>query len=231
MHSLAKRNAQRFLSFADRMFGERLVGFYIVGSAALGDFRPDRSDIDFIAVLDPSVRGDCWRARAAQLVSGARTGVPALLRGRTALPGTCNGVYLSAEQLQRPVSQITPIASHNGIAFECGSGFDVNPVVWKTFADHGIALRGPEPSELGLDPEPHLLRQWNLDNLNSYWRRYATSLMSGSHTELLAATPPLPRHGGTSAGLKGEPRNAARMGCAHRVRPARSPLGEPSQTD
>ena len=155
------------------------MGFYVVGSAALGGFRPDRSDLDFVAVIDRPEPGDCRRARLAQIVSGARTGVPALLRGRTTGPGSCNGVYVAADQLQRPVTQITPIASHHGISFDSGSAFDVNPVVWKTFAEQGIALRGPEPADLGLDPEPHLLRQWNLDNLNGYWKSCATATMDG----------------------------------------------------
>ena len=34
------------------------------------------------------------------------------------------------------------------------AGFDVNPVVWKVLADRGVAVRGPEPADLGLDPEP-----------------------------------------------------------------------------
>lgn len=202
MHPVAERNARRFLGLADRLFGDRVIGFYIVGSAALGDFRPERSDLDFIAVLEPVAPGDCRRARVAQLASGARTGIPAFLRGRTAGPGTCNGVYLPADQLQRPVTQIEPIASHHGISFDCGSAFDVNPVVWKTFAEHGIALRGAEPVQLGLDPEPHLLRQWNLDNLNSYWKSCATAAMNGKPP----LAPWMPARWATSWTVLGPPR-------------------------
>ena len=179
MHEVAERGARRFLDLADRLFGARLVGFYVVGSAALGGFVPERSDLDFVAVIDPPSPADCRSARVAQIVSGARTGVPAFLRGRTAGPGSCNGVYVARDKLQRPVTQIIPIASHHGISFERGSAFDVNPVVWKTFAEHGIALRGPRAEDLGLDPEPHLLRQWNLDNLNGYWRSCAIGALDG----------------------------------------------------
>lgn len=179
VHEVAERNARRFLAVADRLFGSRLVGFYVVGSAARGGFVPARSDLDFVAVVDPPDRGDCRRARLAQVASGVRTAAPALLRGRTAGPGSCNGVYLSADQLQRPVTRITPIASHHGVTFERSRAFDVNPVVWKTFAEHGVALRGPGPADLGLDPEPHLLRQWNIDNLNGYWRSCAAATMAG----------------------------------------------------
>lgn len=189
MHEAAERNAQRFLAFADRLFGSRLVGFYVVGSAALGGFLPERSDLDFVAVIDPPTSADCRRARLAQIVSGARTGVPAFLRGRTAGPGSCNGVYVAQDQLQRPVTQIVLIASHHGISFDRGSAFDVNPVVWKTLAEHGIAMRGPRPADLGLDPELHLLRQWNLDNLNGYWTSCATGALNG-HPPLKPWMPP-----------------------------------------
>ncbi len=202
MHPLAERNAARFLAVADRLFTDRLVGFYVVGSAALGDFRPDRSDLDFIAVLDAAQHGDCRRARIAQLASGIRTGIPALIRGRTAGPGTCNGVYVAADQLRRPVTQIAPIASHHGLGFDCGAGFDVNPVVWKTFADHGIALRGAAPVQLGLDPELHLLRQWNLDNLNNYWKSCAVATMSGKPPH----APWMPARWATSWTVLGPPR-------------------------
>jgi len=77
------------------------------------------------------------------------------------------------------VSQIRPAASHTGPAFAVGSGFDVYPVVWKVFREAGVALRGSEPATLGLDPEPETLRQWNLDNLNGYWRRWADGASRG----------------------------------------------------
>ena len=73
------------------------------------------------------------------------------------------------EDLAKPVSQITPIASHKGHEFVVGSGFDVNPVIWKELAEQGIAVRGSEPEALGLQPQPELVKDWCLQNLSSYW--------------------------------------------------------------
>jgi hypothetical protein len=95
------------------------------------------------------------------------------------LPGTCNGVYVRAADLARPVSEITPLASHSGASFSVGDGFDVNPVQWQTLARRGVAVRGPEPATLGLDPEPSLLRRWTLDNLASYWVPWAERVHRG----------------------------------------------------
>lgn len=98
-------------------------------------------------------------------------------------------MYIRADQVERPVTQIVPIASHHGTSFERGHAFDVNPVVWTTLADHGVTLRGPDASRLALDPERHLLRQWTLDNLNGYWAPYAETLMERRrpHTRRVSA--------------------------------------------
>jgi hypothetical protein len=56
------------------------------------------------------------------------------------------------------------------------AAFDVNPVTWKVLHERGIPVRGPAPEHLGLDPQPELLREWNLTNLESYWRPWAERL-------------------------------------------------------
>lgn len=165
---------RRYLRVADRLLPGRVVGFYLVGSVALGAFRSGRSDVDFVAVVDGDVdRDELRRLRVVHALSGAGTAAAALARGRFTLPGTCNGVYVRADDLARPVSAIVPVASHTGTTFSVGRGFDVNPVQWTTLATRGVAVRGPEAATLGLDPEPARLRQWNLANLASYWVPWA----------------------------------------------------------
>ena len=168
---------ERYLGLVDRLLPGRVTGFYLVGSVALGTYRPGRSDIDFVAVIDGDLgRADLLRLRMVHVLSGARTAAAALGRGNIALPGVCNGVYVRATDLSRPVSSIQPVASHTGASFAIGRAFDVNPVQWATFATRGVALRGPEPAALGLDSEPEILRRWNLDNLASYWVPWAEAL-------------------------------------------------------
>lgn len=41
-------------------------------------------------------------------------------------------------------------------------------------------MRGPAPDELGLDPQPDLLRAWTLDQLRGHWRRFAQRLLSAN---------------------------------------------------
>jgi hypothetical protein len=49
------------------IFGDRVVGVYTTGSLALGDYRPGRSDIDLMAVVDGSQDLDLRRELVGQL--------------------------------------------------------------------------------------------------------------------------------------------------------------------
>ena len=172
------RTVTRLLDRLDRVLPGRVTGFYLVGSVALGAYRPGRSDIDVVAVLDVAdgerlPAADVRRLRAAHLVSGLRAGAAALAGGHLLVPGAINGVFVRTADLGRPVTAIEPLASQAGTSFRLGQGFDVNPVQWTTFARHGVTMRGPEPTALGLDPEPERLAQWNLDNLARYWVPWA----------------------------------------------------------
>ena len=46
-----------FLEAARSILGQRLVGMYLYGSLAAGDFSPDRSDIDFVVVINGELSG------------------------------------------------------------------------------------------------------------------------------------------------------------------------------
>lgn len=166
-----ERIVDRYVGVADRLLPGRVIGFYVVGSVALGGYRPARSDVDFVAVLDEQRPGDSGRLRVLHWATAAPSGMRAVARGRLALPGTCNGMFVTADQLERPVSEIQAVASHSGPQFHVGSAFDANPVQWKTFAERGVTVRGRPRPELALQPQPELLREWNLANLDSYWRR------------------------------------------------------------
>jgi hypothetical protein len=173
----------RYLQLADRLLPDRIAGFYVVGSSALGAFRDGRSDIDFVAVLDRSLSvTELRKLRLLHVLSAARTSSYAVSRGHSPLTYTCNGVFILAEDLCSPVTEIRPFASQCGHTFSIGRAFDVNPVIWKVFADSGIAVRGPEPEKLGLITQPETLRSWNLENLESYWRPWAEGCLSGSQS-------------------------------------------------
>lgn len=169
---------RRYLRLADRLLPGRVMGCYVVGSIALGAYRPDRSDIDLLLVVDRRLeRQELRGVRRAQLLSAAVTTPPAVARRLLSLPGTVNATYVAAADLTAPVTAIVPVCTHVGPAFRVGAGFDVNPVQWKTLADRGIAVRGAAPASLGLDTEPGALVEWNRRNLHGYWKPWAERLL------------------------------------------------------
>jgi hypothetical protein len=196
-----RRTVDRYLARADGALPGRIVGCYVVGSTALGAYAPGRSDIDVVVVVDRGLSAAELRAlRRLQLRTGLATGAAALARGCLAMPGTLNGVFVRADDLTLPVTRIVPVASQTGVAFSTGEGFDVNPVIWKVLAERGIAVRGPAPDTLGLQPEPDALRAWTLANLRSYWRQW------GEATRAVTRQARLQPRWATAWGVLGAPR-------------------------
>lgn len=172
--------ATAYLRLADRLLPGWITGFYVVGSAALGEYVPRRSDVDFIATVasDPPAL-EIPRVKSLHVLGAARASVQSKRRGAAFGAGTPNGAFVRDSDVRLPVTAITPVASHVGHSFRRGAGFDVNPVMWKVLSEKGLAVRGTDPSNLGLDCQPDVLTQWNLDNLNSYWRRWAETVRRG----------------------------------------------------
>ena len=169
----------RYLILADRLLPEKITGFYVTGSAALGAYRLGRSDIDFVAVLKDDVSpAELNRLRLLHAVSTVSTGWAAIRNGGSVFSGTCNGIFVRSVDLKCPVSRIVPVASQCAERFSTGRDSGISPVDWKVLAEQGISVRGPLPESLGLLPEPELLRTWNHDNLSTYWRPLAEQLLT-----------------------------------------------------
>ena len=169
-----------YLRDADRLIPGQLAGCYLVGSTALGAYRPGRSDIDLIAVLASGPLTGARllrRLRALHLAQAPRVLAGAVRTRR--VHATCNVAFVPVGQMTRPVTEIEPLASHNGHEFFAGAAFDVNPVMWRVLADRGIALRGPATGSWQLDPELDRLTSWNRANLAGYWQAQLNRIRAG----------------------------------------------------
>lgn len=172
---LPRRVAGDLLARLDRALPGRIDGFYVVGSASMGAFRPGRSDVDFVAIVDRELR-EAELRRLRTLHAGRWT--VALIRDtalRRRWPLVCNGIYLQPGDLSRSPLDVTPLAGHVAGRFRVAprTGFDVNPVTWHVLARHGIALRGPDLDRLDVRTDAAELRTWVHANLNGYWRHWA----------------------------------------------------------
>jgi hypothetical protein len=131
-----------YLRLADAEAPGLIEGLYLTGSAVLEDFRPNTSDIDFVAVT------------AAPL---DKTAIAALVKARARLRKLfprqrVDELYVTWDELKHE--------PHSAC----------NAVTWQTLAHYGIACRGPRPADLGIRIDPQALTRWTLDNLDTYWR-------------------------------------------------------------
>ncbi len=171
----------RYLKTMDQALPGRIDGFYVVGSVALGDFQPGRSDVDFVAVVtQPLKAGELQQLGSLQRRLYFQSLVEAIPHPRW--PLVCNGVFVLLEDLKRPPLQVTAVASHVAGKFTPGGGFDVNPVTWLNLRRFGIPVRGPEPADLDVYHSDAELRAWTLRNLDSYWRRWAGNIKGSGLT-------------------------------------------------
>lgn len=136
------------------VLGARLLGLYLDGSLALGDFDAD-SDIDFVAVLSEPVPGD------SPLFTQLRTMHDQLATRDTPWAVQLEGSYLSARALRRhdPALIWHPnIERGEGERLkmaEHGAVWDVHRFVLR---EHGLTVAGPPPGTL-IDPvQPEQLR-------------------------------------------------------------------------
>lgn len=115
----------------------------MVGSTALGVFRRERSDVDFVAVLgDRLGAAQLSRLRRAHQSLYAADLASGFLRLPWRWPLMCNGVFVRWAHLSRSPLAVVPVASH-AAWFAAGHEFDVNPVTGRVLAERGIPVRGP----------------------------------------------------------------------------------------
>jgi hypothetical protein len=158
----------RYQRLLDERLPGRIEGLYVTGPAAFGEFDVRDDRLDFVAVTSTPLSGDELAACDA---------VHRQVQERCARPPLA-GLYLTRELLQAPPRAAGPVMSWQDgrLAPADIAGFPVsrvNPVEWAILASHGITVRGPAPSAIGIYEDRDDLTTWNLANLDTFWRRIA----------------------------------------------------------
>ncbi|HKG90549.1 MAG TPA: aminoglycoside adenylyltransferase domain-containing protein [Gemmatimonadaceae bacterium] len=160
MHPVAASVVAAYLDAVDAEAPGLVEGLYLTGSAALGDFRPRTSDVDFVAVtarpLDDGALAALARAHAR-------------LRARHPRP-FFDGLYATWADLAGDPALRRGPHSQEG-RFHPESRGPGDPVTWHTVARYGVACRGPAPTDIAVSADPAALAAWTLDNLDRYWGR------------------------------------------------------------
>lgn len=153
----------RLSAALEDVLGEQMVGFYLHGSLAAGDFNPASSDIDFLVVTESELPADMLVALErmhGQLHSGGSKWARKM-----------EGSYIPRAALRRydPANAVHPVLRVDGSFGVEGHGPD-----WilqrHVIREHGIALRGPDLKGL-IDPVPaEDLRRSSLGILREWWQ-------------------------------------------------------------
>jgi hypothetical protein len=160
LHDRVGRVVDAYLAAVDEEAPGLVEGLYLTGSTALAEFRPNTSDIDFVAVT--STNPD---AAAVAALSRAH----ARLRNRCSRP-FFDGRYVTWDDLARDPQLASPGPYSYEGRFHPRGRADCNPVTWHTIAEHGIPCRGPVPADVGIWLNRAALLAWTLDNFDTYWR-------------------------------------------------------------
>lgn len=130
-HPVAELMARRLLNALDTELPDLVTGFHLVGSAALGDFRPHASDLDFVAVLSTNPDEAALTAMERlhrQLDSGGQN-------------LTLDGVYVLDHELVSDPSGTAGPCVIDG-RFSRSGCHERDPVAWAVLKEFGIAFRG-----------------------------------------------------------------------------------------
>ncbi|GAA3217370.1 hypothetical protein GCM10010468_40050 [Actinocorallia longicatena] len=160
MHPQVIEVAATYLSLADAATPDLVEGLYLTGSAALDDFRPGESDIDFVAVSRAPATTE--QVRALELVHSQLA--------RLHPHPFFDGVYLTWDELARDPSAAAKGPHVRGQTLTPATSGGRNPVLWHTLAHRGVTLRGPFAQDLVVAADPAGLAAWTRDNLRNYWR-------------------------------------------------------------
>ncbi len=152
------------LSGAREVLGPDLIGFYLDGSLALGDFDRATSDVDFIAAIARPLSPPAFAALADMHRQLRDSGRP--------FAAELEGSYIPLPALRRHDPADATFANHERGPDEVLK-YKAHHSDWvihrTTIRQHGLALFGPPPATL-IDPvSPDDVRRATADVLRSWW--------------------------------------------------------------
>ncbi|MEP7201421.1 MAG: nucleotidyltransferase domain-containing protein [Ilumatobacteraceae bacterium] len=158
-----------YLDIVDSTAPGLVEGLYVVGSFALDDWHPGRSDVDIISVLaEPATDEDF----------GSLMAVQALLDERQPRP-YIDGPYLAwADLIVSPGTALHRPWTLEGHIHHDAECFEINPVTWYTLATYGVTVRGPSVDKLNISFQVEERVRFVIDNLFTYWARLAESVVA-----------------------------------------------------
>ena len=170
------------LSGAREVLGPDLIGFYLDGSLALGDFDRATSDVDFIAAIARPLSPPAFAVLADMHRQLRDSGRP--------FAGELEGSYIPLPALRRHDPADATFANHERGPEEVLK-YKYHHSDWvihrHVVREHGVALYGPPPDSLIAPVAPDELRAATADLLRSWWGTpEAAQAIADAHPSYLA---------------------------------------------
>ena len=153
---------QELLAEAQAILSDHFVGMYLDGSLAIGDFEPDKSDLDFVVVTNSDVSSETFgvlKAMHDRIASGASKWAREL-----------EGSYISQRALRhdrRPAAH--PYIDRGSVLAMVHQESGYWPIHRHILREQGVVLAGPPPRTL-IDPvQPDELREAVRGILSEWW--------------------------------------------------------------
>lgn len=158
VHPEAEHAAGVLAGLLERHMQDRIAALHLVGSAADGDFRPGRSDLDFVAVLRAPLSDSEYQA----------LGIVHRLYGSDPTLPLLGGIWITEPDLAAG-PDLTPDGptSHDGVLIGTARG-DRNPITWAQLRDVAVTVVGAL-DRAALWDNPARLALWTRENAESYW--------------------------------------------------------------
>lgn len=161
-HPVVQQIVDDYLTIIDLQAPRLVEALYLVGSTALDDFQPGRSDVDFIAVTRNGLSvADFAAIKRAH----------AQLRRQHRRPAF-DGNYLTWRELAQD-PQLTGRGAdvyHGKPEFPTSRGR--SPLTWLVLSTAGIAARGPRRQEVNIWTDRTVLRTWARTRLLDHWQTW-----------------------------------------------------------
>ncbi|MCA9906220.1 MAG: DUF4111 domain-containing protein [Anaerolineae bacterium] len=157
------------LSGSREIFGARLIGMYLYGSLATGDFDPATSDVDFVVVTDAPLDAEVFAQVGALHRRIAASGLK--------LARKLEGAYTSPQTLRRFDPTDSPSFYYNEdhedklSVSQLGGDWIIQRHVLR---EHGVVISGP-PLKPMIDPvSPDAIREAVRELLGGWWASMLT---------------------------------------------------------
>ncbi|HZX06004.1 aminoglycoside adenylyltransferase domain-containing protein [Kribbella sp.] len=165
---------ERFLGLVEEELPAGLLtGLYLHGGVVFGEWVPRESDVDYLATLRRRPEADeveALRRVHEQMVAYS--------------PIRFDGQFVLAEDLAEDPRTLPPTpASIHTREFVVGHSPTLI-IVWHELARAGITVTGPDLSTLKIWTDEQALREYTVNNLDTYWRGNAEGLTRATPADL-----------------------------------------------